>query len=40
LADGDACQIIERLAKDHGGDIIDRVVDKLLSEGEWSETPH
>jgi hypothetical protein len=38
LADGDACEIIERLAKDHGGEVIDRVVDKMIEDGEWPET--
>lgn len=34
LGDGDACQITERLAKDHGVDVIDRLIEKLIEEGE------
>ena len=33
----DACEIIERLAKDHGGEVIERVIDKIL-EAERAET--
>lgn len=37
LGDGDACQIIEQLVKDHGGEVIERVMDKILNHGagEW-----
>ncbi len=38
MADGDACEIIEILIRDHGSEILDRVIDKLIEEGEWPAT--
>lgn len=37
LSDDEACEVIEQLAKDRGGQVIERVVDKILEEGEWPE---
>ncbi len=39
LGDAEACEIIELLAKVHGGEVIDRVVDKIIREGNRDEFP-
>ena len=39
IADGDACQIIEILAKRYGGGILDRVIDKMIEDDEYFEFP-
>ena len=35
LAQREASEIVERLVRDHGGKIIDIVVDKLLTGDGW-----
>jgi hypothetical protein len=34
MADGDACEIVEILARRYVGEIFDRVIAKLIDEGE------
>ena len=39
MADGDACEIVEILVKRYGAEIVDRVLDRLIDEGERIEFP-
>jgi hypothetical protein len=39
IYDEEAALIIEFLAKRHGGEVLDRVIDKILSEGDKLEFP-
>lgn len=34
IGDDEACMVIETLVKHHGGEVLDRVIDKLIAEGE------
>ena len=34
IGDGEACLIIKMLAKQHGGEVLDRAVDELIEEEE------
>jgi len=39
IGDVEAAQIIELLAKQHGGEVLDGVIDKLIEDGEDLDFP-
>jgi hypothetical protein len=39
LSDDDACRVIELITKRHGGEVIDRVIDKIIQDDERLEFP-
>ncbi len=38
LEEKDVCEIIRRLSKDYGTEVMDKVIDRIIEEGEWPET--
>lgn len=39
MSKDDACEIVELLAKRYGGEILDRVIDKMIADDEYFEFP-